>query len=215
MATKSSPIPGTQQASGQLNLVFQAPKAPKAAGNIRSPQMDEIIEEMTPPKLTPKRKSERNGKKSSPKRGATAETMAKQQREISVSEFFAKNRHLLGFDNKRKALLTTVKEAIDNSLDACEEGGILPDIDIVVKQDYKPGFGCETKDPVKRPVVESRGLSRDFCGYELLVDTKLTETYEYTRIHPHHALYVINRVHIGGVEARDHGVEAFFLAFAQ
>ncbi len=58
----------------------------------------------------------------------TAEDMARQQREISVSEFFAKNRHLLGFDNKRKALLTSVKEAVDNSLDACEEAGILPDL---------------------------------------------------------------------------------------
>src|SRR5216117_2690889 len=58
----------------------------------------------------------------------TAETMAAKQRDISVSEFFAKNRHLLGFDNPRKALLTTVKEAVDNSLDACEEAGILPEI---------------------------------------------------------------------------------------
>jgi hypothetical protein len=49
---------------------------------------------------------------------------------ISVSEFFAKNRHLLGFDNPRKALLTTVKEAVDNALDACEEAGILPDIHV-------------------------------------------------------------------------------------
>ena len=59
---------------------------------------------------------------------ATAETMAAKQRDISVSEFFAKNRHLLGFDNPRKALLTTVKEAVDNSLDACEEAGIVPEI---------------------------------------------------------------------------------------
>ena len=50
---------------------------------------------------------------------ATAETMAAKQRDISVSEFFAKNRHLLGFDSPRKALLTAVKEAVDNSLDAC------------------------------------------------------------------------------------------------
>ncbi len=57
-----------------------------------------------------------------------AEVMAKKQREISVSEFFLKNRHLLGFDNARKALLTTVKEAVDNSLDACEEAGILPEV---------------------------------------------------------------------------------------
>ncbi len=63
-----------------------------------------------------------------PTRRATAESMAASQRDISISEFFAKNRHLLGFDNPRKALLTTLKEAVDNSLDACEEAGILPEI---------------------------------------------------------------------------------------
>jgi DNA topoisomerase-6 subunit B len=63
---------------------------------------------------------------------ATAESMAAKQRDISVSEFFAKNRHLLGFDNPRKALLTTVKEAVDNSLDACEEAHILPDLKIII-----------------------------------------------------------------------------------
>jgi len=52
--------------------------------------------------------------------------LAEKQREISVSEFFTKNRHLLGFDNPRKALLTCVKEGVDNALDACEEAGILP-----------------------------------------------------------------------------------------
>ncbi len=56
--------------------------------------------------------------------------MAKGQRDIGVAEFFAKNRHLLGFDNKRKALLTTVKEAVDNALDACEEAGILPELSV-------------------------------------------------------------------------------------
>ena len=61
-------------------------------------------------------------------RRTDARKMAAEQKEISVSEFFAKNRHLLGFDNPRKALLTTVKEAVDNSLDACEEAGILPEI---------------------------------------------------------------------------------------
>jgi DNA topoisomerase VI subunit B len=62
------------------------------------------------------------------RRRVTAESMAAKQRDISVSEFFAKNRHLLGFDNPRKALLTAVKEAVDNSLDACEEAGIVPEL---------------------------------------------------------------------------------------
>src|SRR4029079_17368215 len=60
----------------------------------------------------------------------TAVEMGARQREISVSEFFTKNRHLLGFDNPRKALLTCVKEAVDNALDACEEAGILPDVSV-------------------------------------------------------------------------------------
>ena len=70
---------------------------------------------------------EENQEKPSRKR-VTAESMAAKQRDISVSEFFAKNRHLLGFDNPRKALLTAVKEAVDNSLDACEEAGIVPEL---------------------------------------------------------------------------------------
>ena len=59
---------------------------------------------------------------------ATAQSMAAKQRDISVSEFFEKNRHLLGFGNDHRALLTTVKEAVDNSLDACEEAGIVPEL---------------------------------------------------------------------------------------
>jgi DNA topoisomerase-6 subunit B len=68
-----------------------------------------------------------------PRRRATAEALASRQREISVSEFFSKNRHLLGFDNPSKALLTTIKEAVDNSLDACEEAGILPELHVEVR----------------------------------------------------------------------------------
>jgi DNA topoisomerase-6 subunit B len=79
-----------------------------------------------------------------PKRRSTAQAMAANQRDISVSEFFAKNRHLLGFDNPRKALLTTVKEAVDNSLDACEEAGILPEVWVHINQTapdrYKVGI---------------------------------------------------------------------------
>ena len=59
---------------------------------------------------------------------SSAETIAQKQREISVSEFFAKNRHMLGFDSPTRAILTAVKEAVDNSLDACEEAGLAPDI---------------------------------------------------------------------------------------
>jgi len=77
-----------------------------------------------PPASAPKKISSREA---SP---VTAVEMGARQREISISEFFTKNRHLLGFDNPRKALLTCVKEAVDNALDACEEAGILPDVTV-------------------------------------------------------------------------------------
>jgi DNA topoisomerase-6 subunit B len=62
--------------------------------------------------------------------------MAARQRDISVSEFFLKNRHLLGFDTPAKALVTAVREAVDNALDACEEAGILPEIRVEVIDRY-------------------------------------------------------------------------------
>jgi DNA topoisomerase-6 subunit B len=89
-----------------------------------------------------------------PKRRATAETMATRQREISVSEFFTKNRHLLGFDNPAKALLTTVKEAVDNSLDACEEAGILPDITVEI---VEVAAGVGTAPGKFRVTIEDNG----------------------------------------------------------
>ena len=54
--------------------------------------------------------------------------MIEKPKEISVAEFFEKNKHILGYSNPAKALVTCVKEAVDNSLDATEEAGILPDI---------------------------------------------------------------------------------------
>ncbi|MHB8974239.1 MAG: DNA topoisomerase VI subunit B [Pirellulaceae bacterium] len=86
------------------------------------------------------------GSNGQPRRRATAEAMAAKQRDISVSEFFAKNRHLLGFDNPRKSLLTTVKEAVDNSLDACEEAGIAPEIWVHLEQIQPDRFRVAVQD---------------------------------------------------------------------
>jgi len=55
-------------------------------------------------------------------------------REISVAEFFEKNRHLLGFDNPARALLTSVKEAVDNALDACEDADVLPEVKVSIRE---------------------------------------------------------------------------------
>jgi DNA topoisomerase-6 subunit B len=75
-----------------------------------------------------------------------AKLMAKQHKAVSISEFFEKNRHLLGYDNKTKALLMIVKEAVDNSLDACEEARILPDIYVKVEELEKEKYKIVVKD---------------------------------------------------------------------
>src|SRR6267154_1828581 len=114
-----------------------------------------------------------------PQRRATAESMAQKQREISVSEFFTKNRHLLGFDNPAKALLTTVKEAVDNSLDACEEAGILPtlhvDIAEISENRYRIGAaGLYAMLTTGKPVVilSKTGKGRPARKVELRIDTR-------------------------------------------
>jgi DNA topoisomerase-6 subunit B len=75
-----------------------------------------------------------------------AHEMAKEQREISISQFFEKNRHLLGYDNKIKALLTIVREGVDNALDAAEEAGIMPDIYVKVEEVEKEKYKIVIKD---------------------------------------------------------------------
>jgi DNA topoisomerase-6 subunit B len=90
----------------------------------------------------------RKAAKGAPRERETAQTLAAKQREISVSEFFTKNRHLLGFDSPLKAILMAVKEAVDNSLDACEEAGILPEIRVELYQ---------TSERAMRMVVEDNG----------------------------------------------------------
>ena len=128
---------GSEQEQGLLDfgaLVEENSVAPQVS------ELQDVIAEKNERSMKQKaKKSPRvsGGKKKasqSTNASPNAETMAKQQREISISEFFARNRHLLGFDNKRKALLTSVKEAVDNALDACEEAGVLPDIYLELRQ---------------------------------------------------------------------------------
>ena len=99
---------------------------------------------------------ERSAQGGTKRRGATAEEMSARQKEVSVSEFFVKNRHLLGFDNARKALLTTVKEAVDNSLDACEEAGIMPDIAVII-EDLEPKRPATAKQSRYRVTIVDNG----------------------------------------------------------
>jgi len=79
--------------------------------------------------------------------GGIAEELAENQRAISIAEFFEKNKHMLGFDSGARGLVTAVKEAVDNALDATEEAGIAPDIYVEIAE----------ADDYYRLVVEDNG----------------------------------------------------------
>jgi len=53
--------------------------------------------------------------------------------QISPSEFFYRNRDLAGFSNPTRSLYTAVREFVENSLDACDHSGILPNIHMTIK----------------------------------------------------------------------------------
>jgi DNA topoisomerase-6 subunit B len=127
---------------GQMSFAFDKAGGGGVAKSKKTGKKSRIKKtKASKPKISARKKTTRAKSKPTAKRAskrsqaqaATAESMAAKQRDISVSEFFAKNRHLLGFDNPRKALLTAVKEAVDNSLDACDEAHILPDVTITIK----------------------------------------------------------------------------------
>src|SRR6056297_2655978 len=63
-----------------------------------------------------------------------AEELAESQRQISIAEFFEKNKQMLGFNSGARGLVTAVKEAVDNALDATEEAGHLPDIYVEIEE---------------------------------------------------------------------------------
>jgi len=75
-----------------------------------------------------------------------AEEFAKKQKEISIAEFFEKNKHILGYSNPAKSLITCVKEAVDNSLDACEDAGILPDVLVKITRVERGNFRIIIED---------------------------------------------------------------------
>lgn len=76
----------------------------------------------------------------------------------STAEYFAKNLQQVGFSSPLKAVLTTLKEAVDNSLDACEGAEILPELEIEVK---KVGVGSTKNTDLIRIVVEDNGPGID------------------------------------------------------
>jgi DNA topoisomerase VI subunit B len=128
---------------------MRARMAKKPTIQARSAQLG-LFEAPAPPPLALAEPAAPRASRGKAKGGATkredATSMAARQRDISISEFFTKNRHLLGFDNPQKALLTAIKEAVDNSLDACEEAGILPDLIVEISDLGEDRFRIAVED---------------------------------------------------------------------
>ena len=72
----------------------------------------------------------------------------------STAEYFAKNLQQVGFSSPIKAVLTTLKESVDNSLDACEDAGILPELEITVK---KIGKGSSRSTDLIEIAIQDNG----------------------------------------------------------
>jgi DNA topoisomerase VI subunit B len=81
-----------------------------------------------------------------PKAPTIAQQLAAKQREISVAEFFERNRQILGYDNLQRALLTTVKEAVDNAIDSAEDARILPEVLVEIAKEGEDRYRVAVTD---------------------------------------------------------------------
>jgi len=133
----------TLQAKAKAKRQLKAKKQPVASRKVTAGKKARPVKQ-TSPQTKPVPTTAAASVKKKSVAPSTAEDMARRQRDISVAEFFIKNRHLLGFDNPRKALLTTIKEGVDNSLDACEEAGILPEIKVIITPAEEENRFCVT-----------------------------------------------------------------------
>ena len=79
----------------------------------------------------------------------SADDLFKDFKAVSITEFFRKNKTHLGYSGKLRSLTTVIHELVTNSLDACEEAGILPEIDVAVKQlgEEHYSFSCRDNGP--------------------------------------------------------------------
>lgn len=76
----------------------------------------------------------------------------------STAEYFSKNLQQVGFSSPAKAVLTTLKEAVDNALDACEQSGILPELSVSIE---KVGSGSTRNTDLIEIIIEDNGPGID------------------------------------------------------
>ncbi|MGD0728896.1 MAG: DNA topoisomerase VI subunit B [Candidatus Micrarchaeaceae archaeon] len=103
-----------------------------------------------------------------------AEEIFKEFKEHSIAEFFKKNRQMLGYSGKVRSLVTVVHEYVTNSLDACEEGNILPDIEVRVKQIDEDRYNIVVID-------NGPGIPRTFVGKALATILAGTKFHRYVQ----------------------------------
>ena len=113
---------------GQMTFNFETEDKEPEETQVEEIKVEKKESKVNDEKVEVKEKKIKKKSKSKTK----AHQLAKEQRDIPVSEFFEQNRHILGFDNPTHSLITAVKEGVDNSLDACEQAGILPELKIEI-----------------------------------------------------------------------------------
>ncbi len=113
---------------GQMTFNFETEDNEPEETQVEEIKVEKKESKVNDEKVEVKEKKVKRKSKSKTK----AHQLAKEQRDIPVSEFFEQNRHILGFDNPTHSLITAVKEGVDNSLDACEQAGILPELKIEI-----------------------------------------------------------------------------------
>ena len=139
-----------------------------------------------------------------------AQKMADKQKQISISEFFEKNKHFLGFDTLPRSIITAVKEAVDNSLDAAEEARILPDMIIRISkvkgekdvlelavEDNGPGIDKTDYDKAIKPFIRldsSRNQNIPGSGLGLSISQDITSN--------HGGKLIMSRSNLGGLKVQ-------------
>lgn len=104
--------------------------------------------------------------------GKDADVIFKEFKEHSIAEFFKKNKQMLGYSGPVRSLVTVVHEWITNSLDACEEAGILPEIDVKVTQVAEDRYKVRVAD-------NGPGIPKKFVGSALATILAGTKFHRY------------------------------------
>ncbi len=89
---------------------------------------------------------------------------------ISPADFFYRNRDIAGFDNPTRAIYTAVRELVENSLDSCEDGRILPEVTVIVEEEGENTYRITVMD-------NGIGVPRDniqSCFGQILYGSKYT-----------------------------------------